>query len=118
MKKESYLKSKENEAAQRINFIFFQMKTQWLFFSLPIFTVLHLNKPLVLRIAEIPLSCKYLFRGGESWACSILLETQGKQNEIAVLQKTATLICTDRGESVARIKEGNNTDKSEDPKWY
>lgn len=61
----------------------------------------------------IPLSCQYLFRESESWACSILFETQGKQNEIAVLQKAATLICTGRGESAVGIKERNSTDKSE-----
>jgi len=60
------------------------------------------------------LSCQYLFREGESWACSILFEAQGKQNEIAVLQKAATLIRTGRGENVAGTKGRNNADKREE----
>lgn len=84
MKKESYLKSKENEAVKRINF--FQIKTHLVFFPCQP-TISHLSEPLVPKIAVIPLSCQYLFRESESWACSILFETQSKQNEIAVLQR-------------------------------
>lgn len=97
---------------------FFPDKNTLTFFFLPVFTVLHLNKPLVPRIAVILLSCQYLFREGESWACSILFETQGKQNEIAALQKAATVIHRGRGESAVGIKERNNTDKSEVSKWF
>lgn len=81
---------------------------------MPVFTILHFDKPFVPRITAIPLSCQYLFREGESWACSILFEAQGKQNEIAVLQKAATLIRTGRGENVAGTKGRNNADKREE----
>lgn len=84
MKKESYLKSKENEGVKRINS--FSDKNTLTVFFLPVFTISHLREPLVPRIAVIPLSCQYLFRESESWACSIPFETQSKQNEIAVLQ--------------------------------
>lgn len=101
---------------KRINF--FPDKNTLTLLFLPVFTVLHLNKPFVPRIAAIPLSCQYLFREGESWACSILFETQGKQNEIAVLQKAATVILTGRGENVAGMKGRNNADKSEETELF
>lgn len=85
MKKESYLKSKENDAVKRINF--FSDKNTLTVFFLPVFTIPHLTDPLVPWIAVIPLSCQYLSRESESWACSILFETQSKQNEIAALQR-------------------------------
>lgn len=97
---------------KRINF--FPDKNTLTLPFLPVFTVLHLDKPFVPRIAAIPLSCQYLFREGESWACSILFETQGKQNEIAVLQKAATVILTGRGKNVAGMGGKKNADKSEE----